>query len=110
LAGVHLACVIAAAVWILASFPHEQESPMLWIYVMLLDYPVSYLWGAVDQFMTHWPDLPFLPALANSWSAFLGPLFFFAFVGTAWWFCIGWLLGRIWTLIRRPHDIRSSVI
>jgi hypothetical protein len=52
-AGVHLALVVAAAIWIVAAFPRDGESPMLWLWVMLLDFPVSYLWGPFDRLLVH---------------------------------------------------------
>lgn len=100
LAALHLACVAVAATWIIVAFTHgEGESPMLWIYFAFLDYPLGYLLGAVD--VTSWPDIPFLPPIANSWEAFWAPLIFLSVMGTIWWFCIGWVLGRVFTLVFR---------
>jgi hypothetical protein len=109
LAALHLACVAVAATCIIVAFAHgEGESPMLWIYFAYLDYPLGYLFPAVD--VTSWPDIQFLPPIANNWDAFLAPLIFFSVVGTSWWFCIGWVLGRIFTLIFKSRGSCSQLI
>ena len=108
-AALHLACVVVVASLIFAARGVVGEFVLLWTWFVVLDYPLGYLWEAVDQLVKSWPDVPFLPPLANNWQLFLAPLIFFSVVGTIWWFCIGWVIGRMVTLIFTFRGSRSHV-
>jgi hypothetical protein len=98
-AAIHLLVVAVFAIWIYVANSHDGESPMYWLFLMFGDVPASLLLKPLGFIVDGWPRVSWLPGLAGDWPNFLYPLFFFAIVGTLWWYCIGWVCGRGWTLI-----------
>jgi hypothetical protein len=100
LAVVHLAVAIVFAIWIYRANAHDGESPMYWLFLMLIDLPAVFLLKPLSHVVHGWPRVGWLPGLAGDWPNFLFPLLSLIIIGTIWWFCLGWLCGRIWTSIR----------
>ena len=102
LALLHLVLVIAIACSIASAHARgNHEASMGWIVVMFLSYPVVRLFPVVAHLLPTYPDISFLPGITGNWSEFLFPLVFFSLVGSAWWFGIGWVLGRVICIIRQ---------
>jgi hypothetical protein len=100
-AAVHFLVVTVFAAWIYVANAHDGESPMYWIFLILVDLPVSLLFGPVSAPFSGRPSVTWLPGLMGDWSNYLLPFLFFAIIGSAWWFCIGWMCGYLWSTIRR---------
>lgn len=96
----HLGIVAIVAIGVLADFQRERESPMLWLYLYLLDLPVS-LGISLSKWVDSLPDIPWFPGLTGNWPNFLFPLSFFGTIGTLWWYFMGWLISKIYTISRR---------
>ena len=98
--AIHFGIVVVFAVWIYVANAHEGESPMYWLFLVLADLPVSLLLGPLTAPFYGRPGVSWLPGLIGDWGNYLLPFLFFAVVGTAWWSCVGWVIGYIYTTIR----------
>jgi len=98
-AAIHICIVVAFAAWIYIANNFDGESPMYWLLLMFIDFPVSLLLGPLSFVVSSFPDISWLPGLAGDWDNFLYPLVFFAIIGTIWWYCVGWVCGRGWEMI-----------
>ena len=106
LATIHICVVFAFSVWIYAAYRFgEGESPMYWIFMYFVDFPVTLLLKPLCFLVEDFPNVSWLPGLAGNWPNFLYPLVFFSIIGTVWWYSVGWVCGRGWEMIfRRSHD------
>jgi hypothetical protein len=97
LAAVHLGLVVLVVAGILAG--NEPDWPMAWILFLVVDFPVSLIWFALNQSLlgvvpSHLHLVsPSHSPLNDVWN-FLVPLGFTGLVGTAWWFFVGLRLQR----------------
>jgi hypothetical protein len=99
-AAIHIVVVVVFAIWIYTANSHDGESPMYWLFLMLLDVPASLLLKPLGFIVDGASRVSWLPGLAGDWPNFLYPLFFFAILGTLWWYCVGWVCGRGWEILR----------
>jgi hypothetical protein len=90
-AAIHIVVVVVFAIWIYTANSHDGESPMYWLFLMLLDLPVSLLFRPLGFIVDGLSRVSWLPGLAGDWPNFLYPL---------WWYCVGWLCGRGWEILR----------
>jgi hypothetical protein len=101
LAAAHLGLVSLVVFAILAG--GEADWPMAWLLFLVIDFPVSLIWWALNSLG------PVVPARLNLASPpgspindvwnFLVPLGFLSIVGTGWWYFLGsrihrWRAGR----------------
>ena len=96
LAAVHLGLVLFVAVAILAG--DEPDWPMAWVLFLVVDFPVSLIWFALNSLNAVVPSHLHLVSPSHSplndvWN-FLVPLGFTGLVGTAWWFFLGLRIQR----------------
>ena len=88
-AVIHCGLVIAAAIGILVS--SEPDWPMVWIGFMVIDFPISLLYAAMNGLAPIVPSRIHLVAsyspLNDVWN-FLSPTLFFGLVGSVWWFLL----------------------
>src|SRR6266566_4333364 len=67
----------------------EPDWPMVWIGFLVLDFPVSLLYAALNSLTSAVPShlhlVPGYSPVNDVWN-FLAPVAFFGFVGSAWWF------------------------
>jgi hypothetical protein len=100
LAVIHLGVAIMFAIWIYRANAHDGESPMYRLFLMLADLPALFLLKPLSYLVEGWPRVGWLPGLAGDWPNFLLPFLSLIVIGTIWWFCLGWLFGRMWITIR----------
>jgi ABC-type glycerol-3-phosphate transport system permease component len=95
LAAIHLVVVGSLAAWILIASKHDRESPLYWVYLLAIDFPVIFVMWPLSHMVDGWANVHWLPGLAGEWTNFLLPLICLSLVGTLWWYVIGWLIRRI---------------
>src|SRR6478609_7844297 len=100
LAAIHFVIAIGFAIWIYRANSHDGESPMYWLFLMLIDVPAFFLLKPLSSIVHGWPHVDWLPGLAGDWPNFLFPFLSLVLIGTVWWFCLGWLCGRAWLAFR----------
>jgi hypothetical protein len=81
-----------------------SSSGELWIFVAIADTPVYLLLLTLlrDVRFEVWPRVSFLPGILGSWD-FLFSSLYFVILGTAFWFLLGWLFGRLTHRLRYGH-------
>jgi hypothetical protein len=100
LAGLHFLLVVGVAVWILTHIHQDPMAPTLWFLVDILDLPIFLLTIPLGPWIQSLPHVSWLPGIAGAWEPFLFSLLEGSILGTAWWFLIGWGVGRIWISFR----------
>jgi hypothetical protein len=81
LASVHLGLVALVAVAVA-----NGENPVAWLVFVVLDFPISLIWLALNSLVV---TRPAERAITSDVGKFLLPLGFLATVGTAWWYFLG---------------------
>jgi hypothetical protein len=94
-AGVHLGLVVAAILAILAGT--EPDWPLVWVGFMVVDFPISLLYAALNSLRSAIPSTVQLvrpySAINDVWN-FLAPASFFGICGSVWWFLLGGWIQR----------------
>ena len=92
--GLHL---LLASLNAIAVATGGSPSAELWIFIGMLDTPMNLLLLPLLDHLPRfdlWPRVSFLPGHLCSWD-FLFSFLYFVVLGTAFWFLLGWLFGRL---------------
>ena len=85
-AGIHALLVIGAAIGILVG--NEPDWPLVWIGFLVVDFPISLAFAALNQLAPLLPRRLHIVAgyspINDIWN-FLAPVTFFGIVGSLWW-------------------------
>jgi hypothetical protein len=87
--------VAAAVVGIFAGT--EPDWPLVWLGFMVIDFPISLLYAALNSLRSVIPSTvplarPYSP-MNDVWN-FLAPALFFGICGSVWWFLVGGWIQR----------------
>ncbi|HEX4665624.1 MAG TPA: hypothetical protein VH207_03410 [Chthoniobacterales bacterium] len=109
--AVRFGCYAAAAHFLFAVFiailvaTGGSSSAELWLFIGIVDTPMNLL---LLPLLDHlpcfdlWPPVSFLSGRLASWD-FLFSSIYFVVLGTAFWFLLGWLFGRLTHRLRYGH-------
>jgi len=97
MAGAHVALIAAAVALTLAG--HERDWHIHWLIFLALDFPVS-----LGVMPLAWMFPPSVAGPLSDFPNFWWPLLFHGVVGTAWWYIVGWAIGRRLARFRAGGD------
>ncbi len=101
--AIRFGCYAATTHFLLATFiailvaTGGSSSPETWVFIGVVDIPMNLLFSPVLDHLPRfelWPPVSFFSGHIARWDFWFCVLYF-VILGTAFWFLLGWLFGRI---------------